>query len=249
MSEALMKGLAARGHDVVVISHFPQKTLIPNYTDISLVGSMPNFVSTVPLDDIATNSVYTVVKILADLGVTGCEKTLSHPPVLKLINSKETFDLVITELFNTDCYVGFAYKFQVPFISIITTPLLPWGFERFANPDNPSYIGNIFLGHSDRMSFLERLVNTIYLKKSQWEYHYWFDLPSHAIARKYFGESLPSLAEVARNTSLVLVNRHFSLNQPLPNVPAVIEVGGLHVQIPKELPEVSVELVPNKMTP
>lgn len=232
-----MKGLAARGHEVVVISHFPQKTQIPNYTDISLVGSMPNFVSTVPLDVIATDSVYTIVTLLAELAVTGCEKTLSHPPVLKLINSKETFDLVITELFNTDCYVGFAYKFQAPFISIVTTPLLPWGYERFANPDNPSYIGNIFLGHSDKMSFLERLVNTIYLKKSQWEYHYWFDLPSQAVARRYFGESLPPLAEFVRNTSLVLVNRHFSLNQPVPNVPSVIEVGGLHVQIPKKLPE------------
>jgi glucuronosyltransferase len=157
--------------------------------------------------------------------------------------------LVITELFNTDCYVAFAYKFQVPFISIVTTPLLPWGYERFANPDNPSYNGNLFLGHSDRMSFLERLVNTIYLKKSQWEYHYWFDLPSDAIARKYFGESLPPLVDIVRNTSLVLVNRHFSLNQPVPNVPAVIEVGGIHVQIPKKLPEVSEELVPSKLPP
>jgi glucuronosyltransferase len=248
MSEILMKGLAARGHDVVVISHFPQKTPIPNYTDMSLVGSMPDFVSTVPLDVIATGSVYTTVKLLVELGVTGCEKTLSHPSVLKLINSKETFDLVITELFNTDCYAGFAYKFKVPLISVVTTPLLPWGYERFANPDNPAYIGNIFLGHSDRMSFLERLVNTIYLKKSHWEYHYWFDLPSQTIARKYFGDSLPPLADIVRNTSLVLVNRHFSLNRPVPNVPAVIEVGGLHVQIPKRLPEVSELLVPVRAT-
>ncbi|XP_021940882.1 UDP-glucuronosyltransferase 2B15-like isoform X1 [Zootermopsis nevadensis] len=237
MSEVLMKGLAARGHEVTVISHFPQKTQVANFTDISLIGSMPSFVSTVPLDDIATGWVYTTVKIVSELGVTGCEKTLSHPPVQKLMNSKEKFDLVITELFNTDCYVGFAYKFKVPFISIVTTPLLPWGYERFANPDNPAYIGNIFLGHSDRMSFLERLVNTVYMKILQWEYHYWFDMPSQMIARKYFGETLPPLADIVRNTSLVLVNRHFTLNQPVPNVPAVIEVGGLHVEVPKKLPE------------
>jgi len=247
MSEVLMKGLAAKGHEVVVISHFPQKTPIPNYTDISLVGSMPNFVSTVPLNEIATGRVYTTVKLLAELGVTGCEKTLSHPPVLKLINSKEKFDLVITELFNTDCYVAFAHKFQVPFISIITTPLLPWGNERVANPDNPSYIANLFLGHCDRMSFLERLVNTIYLKVLQWEYHYWFNVPSEKIARKYFGETLPPLADIVRNTSVVLVNRHFSLNRPVPNVPAVIEVGGLHVEVPKKLPTVSEESLLSKL--
>lgn len=237
MSELLMKGLAARGHQVVVISHFPQKTRVPNYTDISLVGSMPSFVSTVSLDEIATGYIYTIVKILAELGVTGCEKTLSHPPVIKLINSDEKFDLVVTELFNTDCYLGFAHKFKVPYISICTTPLLPWGFDRFANPNNPSYIPNLFLGHSDKMHFFERLINTIYLKVLQWEYHYWYDIPSEEIARKYFGESLPPLQELARNTSLLLVNRHFSTNQPVPNVPAVVEVGGLHVPVPKKLPQ------------
>lgn len=237
MSEVLMKGLASRGHEVVVISHFPQKTPIPNYTDISLVGSMPNVVSTVALDDIATGSVYTTLKFAFGLGVTGCEKTLSHPPVLKLINSNEKFDLVITELFNTDCYVGFAHKFQVPFISISTTTYLPWGHERFANPCNPSYIANMLLYHSDRMSFVERVVNTVHLKISQWAYHYLSDMPSQEIARKYFGQSLPPLADIVRNTSLLLLNRHFTISKPAPNLPVVIEVGGLHVLEPKKLPE------------
>lgn len=222
---------------MVVISHFPQKTPIPNYTDISLVGSMPNVVSTVALDDIATGLVYTTLKFIFGLGVTGCEKTLSHPPVLKLINSNEKFDLVITELFNTDCYVGFAHKFQVPFISITTTTYMPWGHERFANPDNPSYIGNLLLGHSDRMSFVERVVNTVYLKITNWAYHYLSVVPSQEIARKYFGQSLPPLADIVRNTSLLLLNRHFSISKPAPNLPVVIEVGGLHVQEPKKLPE------------
>jgi glucuronosyltransferase len=239
MSEVLMKGLASSGHEVVVISHFPQKTLIPNYTDISLVGSMPNVVSTVALDEIATGFVYTTMKFIFELGVTGCEKTLSYPPVLKLISSEEKFDLVITELFNTDCYVGFAHKFQVPFISITTTSYIPWGQERFANPENPSYVGNLLLGYSDRMSFVERMVNTMYLKISYWAYHYFSDVPSQEIARKYFGQSLPPLADIVRNTSLLLINRHFSISKPAPNLPVVVEVGGLHVQEPKKLPEVS----------
>jgi UDP-glucoronosyl and UDP-glucosyl transferase. len=239
MSEVLMKGLANRGHEVLVISPFPQKTPIPNYTDISLVGSMPNVVSTVALDDIATGLVYTTLKFIFDLGVIGCEKTLGYPPVLKLINSEEKFDLVITELFNTDCYVGFAHKFQVPFISITTTPVLPWGHERFANPVNPSYNGNALLSYSDRMSFFERVMNTLYLKITNWAYHYMCDVPSQEIARKYFGQSLPPLKDIVRNTSLILTNRHFSINKPTASLPVIIEVGGLHVETPKKLPEVS----------
>ncbi|PSN55487.1 hypothetical protein C0J52_02571 [Blattella germanica] len=238
MAEELMKGLAARGHEVTVISHFPQKKPIPNYTDISLVGSMPNFVSAVPLDEIATGKVMTTVQLLEQLGVTGCEKTLSFPPVQKLINSETKFDLVINELFNTDCHAAFAYKFKVPLVSTSCTPLLPWGYARFGSPDNPSFVSNIFLGHSDTMSFYQRVVNTFYCVFLEWYYHYYFDMPSQEIARKYFGENLPPLADIVLNTSLILVNRHPSINQPIPHVPAIVEVGGIHVPIPKKLPQV-----------
>lgn len=38
MFEALMKGLAAKGHQVTVVSHFPQEKPLPNYKDLSLKG-------------------------------------------------------------------------------------------------------------------------------------------------------------------------------------------------------------------
>lgn len=43
MCKELMKGLATRGHQVDVYSHFPLKRMIPNYTDFSLEGSVPIF--------------------------------------------------------------------------------------------------------------------------------------------------------------------------------------------------------------
>lgn len=35
---ALMKGLAAKGHDVTVISPFPQDKPVPNYHDVTVLG-------------------------------------------------------------------------------------------------------------------------------------------------------------------------------------------------------------------
>ena len=40
--EILLKALAARGHDVVVDSHFPLCNQVENYTDISVFGAMPS---------------------------------------------------------------------------------------------------------------------------------------------------------------------------------------------------------------
>lgn len=41
MFEALFNGFAARGHQFYVVGPFPQKRPIPNYTDVSVKGSLP----------------------------------------------------------------------------------------------------------------------------------------------------------------------------------------------------------------
>lgn len=62
---------------------------------------------------------------------------------------------------------------------------------------------------------------------------------SNPAARKFFGEDLPDLRELTRRTSLLLVNSHFSTNQARPAVPNFIEVAGVHIKEPKELPKAS----------
>lgn len=238
MGEALMKGLAARGHQVFVVNHFPQAHTVPNYTDISLVGSMRNAVGDTPLENVGSGDVLPNVIMLANLAVETCEKILSFPRIQRLITSEEKFDLIIVELFNTDCMLGFVHKFRVPFVAIGTSVMMPWGNERFGNPDNPSYIPHHFLAHTDRMSFSERIANTAYQTSVKWAYHFLMDMPTQRIARRYFGDSLPPLADIARNTSLLLLNTHFSMNQPRPLVPQIVEVGGLHLSPPAPLPEV-----------
>lgn len=54
-------------------------------------------------------------------------------------------------------------------------------------------------------------------------------------ARDFFGKTLTPLDRLALNTSVMLVNGHFSLNSARPTVPGLAEVGGLH--IPKNLPQ------------
>jgi glucuronosyltransferase len=233
MAEALMKGLAAKGHQVTMISNFPQKTPIPNYRDISLVGSMPDFVSQVPVDLVATGHVHTTIGMLAYMAYVNCENTMEFPAMKKFIAANEKFDLIITELFNTDCFLGYVYKQNTPFIALSTSVMMPWAHARFGNPDNPSYMGNHFLYHGYKMTFTERLINALYEEGLKLVYKFMFEKPAYELAKKYFGESLPPLSEIAKNTSLLLVNSHFSLNQPRPLVPNIVEVGGIHLKPPE----------------
>jgi glucuronosyltransferase len=234
-----LKKLAARGHEVVVVSHFPQENPLSNMTDISIKGSVP-IASMQVLSFSQVESAGSILNavMLSYMAHLHCKSVLPLQEVQHLVNQR--FDLVITELFNTDCFLGLVHILKTPFIYFSSSVLMPWANDRIGNPDNPSYIPNLFQSHSDKMGFLERLSNTVDTILEKWIiYPLLFDLPGRSTAEKHLGVPLPSLADIARRGSLVLVNSHFSLSKPRPLVPAVVEVGGIHIdRPPNKLPQV-----------
>jgi len=237
--EPFVKELAARGHQVVVLSHFPQKYPVANYTDISLVGSVTiDSKDRVDLESISgIAGLKTAVKEVTQFLET-CDKMLSFHKVQELLKSEEKFDLVITETFLTDCFLPFVHKFNAPNVAISSCVMFPWSNDRMGNPDNPSYIPTAGTWFSDQMSFSERLINVI----ANVAMKIMFSVPERMVTEgyvhKHIGNDVPPLSDIARNTSLLLVNTHFSLNRPRPLVPGIVEVGGLHLKPPKKLTKV-----------
>ncbi|XP_033608754.1 2-hydroxyacylsphingosine 1-beta-galactosyltransferase-like isoform X2 [Cryptotermes secundus] len=237
MFETLLKALAARGHDVVVVSHFPQHSPVKNYTDISISGSSIRFNNSLNISVVEKDDNVLLPFLIIRNSVETCKMVLEHRNIETLLKSEEKFDLIINEIFGSDCFLGFVHKFKAPHISLMTSVPLPWSNERTANPDNPAHVQNYCAQYTDRMTFWERLQNTVQTEMIKWVYYYFSELPTHRIARKYFGDDLPALSDIARNVSLVLVNSHFSVNYPRPTVPVVVEVGGLHIQSASKLPQ------------
>jgi glucuronosyltransferase len=237
--EPFVKELAARGHHVVVLSHFPQKQPIANYTDISLVGS----ITTDPTHRIDLQNMSGIkmlkfgVKELSAL-LESCDRMLSFHTVQELLNSQVNFDLIITETFVTDCFLPFVHKFKAPHIAMSSCVMMPWSNDRMGNPDNPSYIPSHGTWFSDKMNFSERFFNVIANIVSKFIFHAIEGILTQSYVRKQFGDDVPSLSDIARNTDLLLVNTHFSVNRPRPLVPGIVEVGGLHIKPPKKLPKV-----------
>lgn len=54
-----------------------------------------------------------------------------------------------------------------------------------------------------------------------------------------FGDGIPDVKELANNITLLLVNQHFSISGSRPLSPQVIEIGGIHIRVEKELPLVT----------
>jgi len=241
MLEPYLKALVSKGHELVVVSHFPQKEAVAHYTDIVLEDSLMTTSSGtgVSIEQVQSvkNPIMNVIH-LAKFGVHTCETVLNHPSVKKLIRSDEEFDVVVNEVFHTDCFLPFAYKFKAISIGVSSSVLMPWANDRLGNPDNPSYIPHVFTSYSDHMNFIERIENAITSVLYKMIYNFFSDSPSQQLVREHFGQDIPDLAELAMNTSLLLVNSHFSLNAPRPLVPSIVEIGGLHITKPKPLPQV-----------
>ncbi|XP_063244123.1 UDP-glycosyltransferase UGT5-like isoform X2 [Bacillus rossius redtenbacheri] len=237
MSGTIMRELATRGHEVVVISPFPEKNPPKNYRDITYVDPSNTIVDSFTLDMVGGARIVETLYVLYSLGVETCEATYSSQKVQELLKSDEKFDLVMVEIFNTECFLPFAHRFNASLVGISSSVLMPWANERFGNPDDPSYIPVHFTGYTDRMTFSERLANTLILSAVKVAYDYVFNYKANQIVRKYFGEMVPTVEEMASKMSLLLVNSHFALHQPRPLVPAVVEVGGIHMKEPKAMPK------------
>lgn len=149
----------------------------------------------------------------------------------RLLNSDATFDVILVESMFCDELLGLGYHFNAPVISI--SPVMEstemYGFT--AIPSLKSFVPNIYNSYTDKMHFWLRLHNMLtyigihYVARTpkwpqyQRNYEAMFQNPSNP----------PSLQELKRNVSLILLNSHSTLIPSRPLLSNIIEVGGLAI--------------------
>lgn len=170
------------------------------------------------------------------MSLENTEQVLSDPVVQAALNGNDTYDLVIAEWVQTDALQGIAYRLKVP--SVLMTSFVPSILTNYitANPDLPSFMPHVFGNCDQRMNFLERTQNFL-LTVVQGLHHKFYYLPEHdKLLHKYVPEA-PTISELNANTAAQIFNSNPVINGPLPLMPNMIEVGGIHVELPKKLPE------------
>ncbi|XP_017083904.2 uncharacterized protein LOC108116482 [Drosophila eugracilis] len=237
---ALAKGLAAAGHEVTLISPFPQKQPIKNIIDVET----PNIITVMGVHKarILENAKKNVVQRYPRLSLMGLDLTealFKAPAVQELLTQKRTFDGVIVETFMNDAHYGFAEHFGAPLISLSSLGATGWTSDLVGTPSPPSYVPHALLQFSDYMNFWQRAQN-LGFQTYEFIYQNLINLPRHeALYKKYFPNNKQDFYEMRKSTSLVLLNNHVSLSNPRPYSPNMIEVGGMHVnrKAPKPLPK------------
>ncbi|KAJ2944776.1 hypothetical protein O0L34_g1665 [Tuta absoluta] len=231
----LIEALARKDHQMTIISHFPMKNPPPNVETISLAGTIPEITNNLTRQNqsLKPSFVVNLENIMKEC-LQACETVSRLPAVKALLNSTIAFDLVIVEVFGSECFLPLGERFQAPVVGLLSSVPLPWVNEQLGNPEATSYVPAYMMGFGQRMNLWERFANTISVLWAKMLYKYKSQIPSQVIADRLFGAG-PNLEDLAKNYSLVLSNSHFSINEVRPVVPAMVEVGGLHLDNSQKL--------------
>lgn len=140
--QPIMTALAEAGHDVTVVSHFPNKEPHENYHDELLNNVDAGLLNFVSLDVSQlmkyfksrfiilihfqmfkgqnTFNHFLEFFMLSKYAKETCEITLNSSAIKNVFNQgrREPFDLIIVELWNTDCMLGVAEKLKAPIIGL-----------------------------------------------------------------------------------------------------------------------------------
>ncbi|KAJ3642488.1 hypothetical protein Zmor_025267 [Zophobas morio] len=252
LGSTLMKALAEKGHDVTLISSFgekkPPKTK-GTYRDIvvtEIMKKMNELIAggQVNMFEHAKMSPLPAAAFLARMMPRIMEPGLGNKEVQKLIHSNEKFDVVIVEQFMNDAEKALSTHFGAPLIVVSSMWANYWLNKIVGNPAPPSYIPMVTTDYSVPMTFCERLLNSLLYVVTE----VFFNLFVYSVENDIIKKNIPNgpeLSDVLYNASLVLMNSHPSIHQPVPYVPNMIEVGGFHVSPPKKLPQDLQEFLDN----
>nr|XP_040238054.2 UDP-glucosyltransferase 2-like [Anopheles coluzzii]XP_040238055.2 UDP-glucosyltransferase 2-like [Anopheles coluzzii] len=236
----IMRGLANDGHHVTVLSYFPDSEPVPNYHDLRFEGqevltnafSLQDFTGRTFIDN------FHEFHELVVWGMDSCKAALDSPAIDQILEAHRVapFDLVVMEVFATDCMAGIAWLLQVPLVGLSSCAIMPWHYDRVGLPDTPSYIPSEFSTFSEEMSFWQRFENWLVTRVVKHLYRIVQISDNRLLKEKFPNAAIPDVAEIVQNTSLILINQHYTLSGARPLVPAVVEIGGVHIQGEKPLP-------------
>ncbi|XP_028128387.1 UDP-glycosyltransferase UGT5 isoform X2 [Diabrotica virgifera virgifera] len=239
----LAEELSRRGHNVTVIVN-SKISESDHYRAISIADDSVKPGDIIPMSLFSGTRFdqYKRATAQAEYSKMNCLRMGSNK-FQNFLKENNTFDVIVAEVFNTNCFFGLMKIYDAPIVGLSSTDLLPWMYQWYGSPENPSYIPVLFMDYSDKLSFFQRVENTLMLLFSKLVHLYSIAPTGNEYSKKYLGVDLFEGGDILYNMSLLLTNRHYTYQTPKPLSPNIIEVGGIHLDKPKKLPETLDKLV------
>ncbi|XP_028900260.2 UDP-glycosyltransferase UGT5 isoform X2 [Zeugodacus cucurbitae] len=249
MHRVLISELLKHEHEITMITAItlePQK-LGGNYTEI-LIEPVYDFWSEIH-SAFGGKTIYEMhnelsifMKMSEVLGLSTTEHALKQPKIQAIINAEQThgvYDLLLVEQFYQDAFLALAHVYNIPVISTATFAQQQYMSQMFGIVTPWSYVPHGYLPLTERMSFLERVRNAYTTLRTDLDREFSYYPKMDALVQKYFGHlsiNFPSVSDMNRNLSAILINNYTPLSSAGPTIDSMINVGGMHIYPPKQLP-------------
>ncbi|XP_059914898.1 UDP-glucuronosyltransferase 1A5-like [Gadus macrocephalus] len=179
------------------------------------------------------NAKITQIQKITEILHSTAESLLFNDSLISTLQ-QQRFDAVLTDpMVPTGSLL--ARKLGLPTLNLLRGIPCGLDWQSMACPSPPSYVPRMLTGFTDRMTFKQRVINTLL---SAWEplmcrLLFWhFD----TIAQRFLGEDV-GIAEVVSESDIWLQRIDFSLEYPRPLMPNVVLVGGINCDVKSPLPE------------
>ncbi|KAL9957670.1 hypothetical protein ACROYT_G034594 [Oculina patagonica] len=236
----ILEELASRGHEVTLVVHSAHKIKPREKVahKIYQVPYKPGFLGDLVRIEIDQGSkLQFLLKVTEALTVI-CESFLNST---ELQEELKGFDLIVYDSLAVCPAVMYGERFGIPRVEIVLHPNYPFAFNHMV-PMPVSYVPQAFTGFSDKMTFMERVVNLgAYLEGvlnvaacfgTNLFNNIVYNRPVNpdALKAKYNITPERSFQEAVADAELVIFTADFALEYAQPLLPGNVMVGSLNVK-------------------
>lgn len=212
---------------------------VPNFSFSFTVLELTKAKSVLDMTDVSS---LTFTKMVYIMGLESTDFAFKQPEVLQLIHAKDKvgkYDLLLAEQFYNEGALFLGHLYQIPMVTLST-----FGFSNYMSSlvgvVTPwSYVAYTKKPYTDRMTLMERIDSVFNSLTEELMRTFWYYPAQNAILRKHFAKkfpNLPTIKQLERNISALLLNTYMPLKAPRPISINMIPVGGLHIQPTQPLP-------------
>ncbi|KAH8290217.1 hypothetical protein KR054_001100, partial [Drosophila jambulina] len=250
MTNAIIRELVKRGHEVTFITPFSlaKEKLGPNYKEIVIpkydfwpeIKEMTQKSTVLEMADVDN---LTFLRLAQLMGIHSTDFAFEQPEIQAVINAKDKvgkYDLLLAEQFFNEGALILGHLYQIPMITVSTFGYANYLSQLVGVVSPWSYVPHAYATYTDRMSLWERIGNVAICAAEDLVREFSYYPKQDAVLRKHFSNKLdrvPTIKELERNISAILLNSYMPLFSPRPTSYNMIQVGGLHIQPTKALPE------------
>ena len=162
----------------------------------------------------------------------------NNEEIKQLWRERNTFDAIVIIGYANEVATPFLLDYEGVFINLCTPGIEPNIISHQGNWLPFSVVPNIISDYTMHMTFMERTLNAfsqLYLR-SYYIFNLAVDLQN--ILEQYF-PGMPPIVKLYENSSLTLINGHFSIDGMVPLLPTQVEIGTINAKKPGPLPKVS----------